>query len=94
MLVPIEIVGKLYDSKNIGIKINVTESKRKDFSAVGQHNDNPMILRVDSDGGIYIKVNLEELEAFFMLIEFMNKSTQLDRLYQVLQFPSTLFSLN
>jgi hypothetical protein len=53
-------------------------SKRKDFSAVGQHNKNPMALRVDSDGGIYIKakqfktninlvstsnVNLEELEA-------------------------------
>ena len=53
-----------------------------------------MILRVDSDGGIYIKVNLEELEAFFMLIEFMNKSTQSDRLSQVLQFSSTLFSLN
>ena len=73
-----EIVDKLYSSKSTGIKINVTESKRKDFSAVGQHNDNPMVLRVDSDGEIYIKakqcetninlistanVNLEELEA-------------------------------
>jgi hypothetical protein len=63
---------------NTGIKINVTESKREDFSAVGQHNDNPMVLGVDSDEGIYIKarqcktninlistsnVNLEELEA-------------------------------
>ena len=62
---------------NTGIKINVTESKRKDFSAVGQHNNNPMVLRFDSDGEIYIKakqcktnislvstsnVNLEELE--------------------------------
>lgn len=73
-----EIVDKLYDTKSTGIKINVTESKRKDFSAVGQHKANPMVLRVDSDGEIYIKakqcetninlvstsnVNLEELEA-------------------------------
>ena len=49
MLVPIEIVEKIYDSKNTGIKINVTESKRKDFSAVGQNNNNPMVLCVDSD---------------------------------------------
>ena len=34
---------------NTGIKINVTESKREDFSAVGQNNNNPMVLRVDSD---------------------------------------------
>ena len=58
-----EIVDKLYDSKSIGIKINVTESKKKDFSAVGQHNYNPIILRVDSDEEIYIKLNLEVLEA-------------------------------
>jgi hypothetical protein len=73
-----EIVDKLYSSKSTSIKITVTEGKRKDFSAVGQHNANPMILRVDSNGEIYIKakqcetninlistsnVNLEELEA-------------------------------
>jgi len=73
-----EIVEKLYNSKSAAIKITVTESKRKDFSALGQHNSNPMVLRVDSDGEIYIKakecetninllstsnVNLEELEA-------------------------------
>jgi hypothetical protein len=73
-----EIVEKLYSSKSTGIKITVTESKRNEFSAVGQHNSNPMVLRVDSDGEIYIKakecetninlvstsdVNIEELEA-------------------------------
>jgi hypothetical protein len=73
-----EIVDKLYSIKSTGIKITVIESKRKDFSAVGQHNSNPMVLRVDSDGEIYIKakecetninlvstsdVNIEELEA-------------------------------
>ena len=83
------IIQKKHRYKN---KRNREQEKR--FSAVGQHNDNPMILGVDSDGGIYIKVNLEELEAFFTLIDFMNQSTQSDRLYQVLQFPSTLFSLN
>ena len=49
-----EIADKLYDSKNTGIKINVTESKRKDFSVAGEHNNNPMVLGVDSDGRIYI----------------------------------------
>ena len=50
-----EIVDKLYNTKSTSIKVTVTESKRKDFSAVGQHNANRMVLRVDSDGEIYIK---------------------------------------
>jgi hypothetical protein len=73
-----KIVDKLYSSKSTSIEITVIESKRKDFSAVGQHSANPMVLRVDSEGEIYIKakqcetninlvstsnVNLEELEA-------------------------------
>ena len=68
-----------------------------------------MVLSVDSDSEVYIKakecetninlvstlnVNQEEFEAFYVLIEFVNQSTQSDRPYQVLQFPSTLFSLN
>ena len=68
-----------------------------------------MVLSVNYDGEVYIKakecetninlvstlnVNQEELEAFYMLIGFVNQSTQSDRPYQVLQFSSTLFSLN
>jgi hypothetical protein len=40
---PQETVHKLYSLKSAAIKITVTESKRKDFSAVGQHNANPMV---------------------------------------------------
>ena len=40
---PQETVDKLYSLKSRAIKITVTESKRKDFSAVGQHNANPMV---------------------------------------------------
>ena len=68
-----------------------------------------MVLSVDSDSEVYIKakecetninlvftlnVNQEELEAFYMLIGFVNQSTQSDCPYQVLQFSSTLLSLN
>ena len=68
-----------------------------------------MVLSVNSDGEVYIKakecetninlvstlnVNQEELEAFYMLIGFVNQSTQSDHPHQVLQFSSTLFSLN
>jgi len=65
-----------------------------------------MVLSVNSDGEVYIKakecetninlvftlnVNQEEFKAFYVLIEFVNQSTQSDRPCQVLQFSSTLF---
>ena len=68
-----------------------------------------MVLSVNSDGEVYIKakecetninlvstlnVNQEEFKAFYVLIEFVNQSTQSDRPCQVLQFSSTLFLLN
>jgi hypothetical protein len=73
-----EIADKLYDSKSAEIKVNVTNGLRKEFSAVGSHNVDPMVFRVDADGEIYIKakecetniekivvseINLEALEA-------------------------------
>ena len=65
-----------------------------------------MVLSINSDGEFYIKakecetninlvftlnVNQEEFKAFYVLIEFVNQSTQSDRPCQVLQFSSTLF---
>jgi len=38
-----------------------------------------------------LNVNQEEFKAFYVLIEFVNQSTQSDRPCQVLQFSSTLF---
>ncbi len=72
------IADKLHDSKKGGISVTVTNSLRKEFSAIGKHNEDRMIFRVDSNGEIYIKakecetnidqvniseLNLEELEA-------------------------------
>ena len=67
-----EIVDKLYNTKSTSIKVTVTESKRKDFSAVGQHNANRMVLRVDSDGGIYIKA--KQCETNINLVSTSNVS--------------------
>lgn len=73
-----EIADKLHDSKSGVITVTVVEGLRKEFSAVGKHNVDPMVFRVDADGEIFVKakecetnvnqltlseINLEELEA-------------------------------
>jgi len=73
-----EVVDTLYNSKGNDIKVTVTTKKKEKFSAIGNHVANPVVLKVDSDGDVYIKardcefnidtintsdVNLEELEA-------------------------------
>jgi hypothetical protein len=72
------IADKLHDSEKGGITVTVTNALRKEFSAIGKHNEDRMVFRVDSNGEIYIKakecetnidqvtvseLNLEELEA-------------------------------
>ncbi|MBC8283171.1 MAG: hypothetical protein H8E32_05100 [Nitrospinae bacterium] len=73
-----EVVDSLYNSKASDIKITVTTKKKKKFSAIGKHVANPIVLKVDFNGDVFIKardcefnidtidtsdVNLEELEA-------------------------------
>ena len=73
-----EIADTLYDPKKSDIKVTVTNAKKKEFYAEGKHFDSPMVMRVDSDGEIFVKakecetniklvvvsdINLEELES-------------------------------
>jgi hypothetical protein len=72
------IADKLHDSTKGGITVTVTNPLRKEFSATGNHNEDRMVFRIDSNGDIFIKakecetnidqvnvpeLNLEELEA-------------------------------
>ena len=72
------IADKLHDSTKGGITVTVTNALRKEFSAIGKHNEDRMVFLIDSDGEIFIKakecetnidqvniseLNLEELEA-------------------------------
>ncbi len=73
-----EVVDSLYNSNASDIKVTVTTKKKEKFSAVGKHVANPIALKVDSDGDVFVKakdcefnidtvntsdVNIEELEA-------------------------------
>ncbi len=73
-----EVVDSLYNSKASDIKVTVTTKKKKKFSAIGKHVANPIVLKVNFEGDIFIKakdcefnidtintsdVNIEELEA-------------------------------
>ena len=72
------IADKLHDATKGGITVTVTNPLRKEFSATGNHNEDRMVFRIDSNGDIFIKakacetnidqvnvpeLNLEELEA-------------------------------
>lgn len=72
------VVDTLYNSNASDIKVTVTTKKKEKFSAIGKHVANPIVLKVDSDGDVFIKakdcefnidtvdtadVNMEELEA-------------------------------
>jgi hypothetical protein len=72
------VVDSLYNSKASDIKVTVTTKKKKKFSAIGKHVANPIVLKVDFQGDVFIKargceynidtidtadVNIEELEA-------------------------------
>ncbi|MEK9627484.1 MAG: hypothetical protein VW455_00530 [Nitrospinota bacterium] len=73
-----QVVDTLYNSDASDIKVTVTTKKKEKFSAIGKHVANPIVLKVDSDGDVFIKakdcefnidtvdtsdVNMEELEA-------------------------------
>ncbi len=72
------VVDSLYDSKASDIKVTVTTKKKKKFSAIAKHVANPIVMKVDFQGDVFIRakgceynidtidtsdVNLEELEA-------------------------------
>ena len=51
-----KIVDTLFNSKTSAIKVTVTTKKDEKFSATATHVNNPVILKVDSDGDVFIKV--------------------------------------
>ena len=51
-----KIVDTLFNSKTSDIKVTVTTKKDEKFSATATHVNNPVILKVDSDGDVFIKV--------------------------------------
>ncbi|MBT3876227.1 MAG: hypothetical protein HOA32_10750 [Nitrospina sp.] len=69
-----DIADKLHDSKNAEIKVTVSNSLRKEFSAVGKHITDRIVFRVDSDGEIYIKAkecetNIKDLVVSEVILE-------------------------
>lgn len=62
-----EIVDSLYNSKGNDIKVTVTTNKENKFSAIGRHVNSPIVMSINFEGDIFLKVkecefNIDNIE--------------------------------